>query len=601
MDAQGAFVVTVPLSAGDNSLTLTITDPSGQQVASATKTVDFDSTFSIGGLELLYVDATSSNLNGTVVVDVGENDILGIIPNEHVVGISPAGNEVYMADRNVFSTSSGQLLRTLAFSEPIAKNGFVVSPDGTRLYSRNEVLDVASNTLLAPLPVDITSGASFDGAPIPGGPAISPDGSKIYSDLNGQNAIYQIDVATGAVTQIGTFGYLLSDLAVTPDGHRVLASGYAFGTSVIQIYDPSNDQSVGTLFGGGDFAGQMAFIGPTQVAVGDAGNPANGGGGVIINNLSQGRTTQAFSIPLADDLTASPAGNQLFVSAGDSLGVDELVADQNGQFAVQKAFFLGINRYVVSSGTPSNDQIASLFFKPAPVDHFLVSTPAKALVGNSFSVTVTAQDQYGNTAVGYDGFVHFTSSDGAAVLPANATLTDGVGTFTVTLQTPGNQTIAVNDTVSSSLAGASGSIAVEAPLTAQGVTVDTTEGTTLTGTVATFTDADPNGAVGDYTATIVWGDGATTSGTITTASGGGFEVTGSYAYAEEGTQSITVTVLDEGGSTARRLAWPISATRPSLVSPRLQPPAALRTWHPPPSAAPPSATPTPAPRCRTSG
>ena len=40
-------------------------------------------------------------------------------------------------------------------------------------------------------------------------------------------------------------------------------------------------------------------------------------------------------------------------------------------------------------------------------------------------------------ATGYTGTVHFTSSDGAAVLPANSTLTNGVGTFSVTLKTAG--------------------------------------------------------------------------------------------------------------------------------------------------------------------
>ena len=46
----------------------------------------------------------------------------------------------------------------MAFSPTIAGNGFLVSPDGTRLYSQNERLEVASNTLLVNLPVSIVSG-----------------------------------------------------------------------------------------------------------------------------------------------------------------------------------------------------------------------------------------------------------------------------------------------------------------------------------------------------------------------------------------------------------------------------------------------------------
>src|SRR6202040_2545452 len=92
--------------------------------------------------------------------------------------------------------------------------------------------------------------------------------------------------------------------------------------------------------------------------------------------------------------------------------------------------------------------------------HFVVSAPATATAGTSFNFTVTAQDQFNNTATGYTGTVHFTSSDGAATLPANSTLTNGTGTFTATLRTNGNQTITATDTVTSSITGTSNTIIV---------------------------------------------------------------------------------------------------------------------------------------------
>ena len=36
---------------------------------------------------------------------------------------------------------------------------------------------------------------------------------------------------------------------------------------------------------------------------------------------------------------------------------------------------------------------------------------------------MTSLDQFDNTATGYDGTLHFTSTDGQATLPANRTLT----------------------------------------------------------------------------------------------------------------------------------------------------------------------------------
>ena len=56
--------------------------------------------------------------------------------------------------------------------------------------------------------------------------------------------------------------------------------------------------------------------------------------------------------------------------------------------------------------------------------------------GHGFNFTVTAEDQFNNTATGYTGTVSFTSSDGGTATCAGpaATLTTGVGTFSVTLR-----------------------------------------------------------------------------------------------------------------------------------------------------------------------
>ena len=98
----------------------------------------------------------------------------------------------------------------------------------------------------------------------------------------------------------------------------------------------------------------------------------------------------------------------------------------------------------------------------AAATHFVVSAPATATAGTAATFTVTAKDAYNNTATGYTGTVHFTSSDGAAVLPSNNTLTAGLGTFGATLKTSGSQTITANDTSSSSITGSSGTVSVAA-------------------------------------------------------------------------------------------------------------------------------------------
>jgi PKD repeat protein len=66
--------------------------------------------------------------------------------------------------------------------------------------------------------------------------------------------------------------------------------------------------------------------------------------------------------------------------------------------------------------------------------------------------------------------------------------------------------------------------------------------------VATFTDADPQGDPADALATIQWGDGTISAGTIQADPAGGFDVLGSHTYKEEGTYKVSVTARDLGGS-----------------------------------------------------
>jgi hypothetical protein len=66
--------------------------------------------------------------------------------------------------------------------------------------------------------------------------------------------------------------------------------------------------------------------------------------------------------------------------------------------------------------------------------------------------------------------------------------------------------------------------------------------------VANLTDADPNGTVSDYTASVDWGDASSSAGTVTGPSGGPFVISGSHTYATTGSFTITVSVADSGGS-----------------------------------------------------
>ena len=217
-------------------------------------------------------------------------------------------------------------------------------------------------------------------------------------------------------------------------------------------------------------------------------------------------------------------------------------ASSNWNAAVQKQ-----QNVVVSAGTPT---------------HFSVSAPASATAGAPITVTVTALDATDNTVLGYTGTVHFTSTDGAAVLPSDYTFIggdSGVHAFTaqVTLKTVGGgvQTVTATDMATPSIAGTSGDIAMTAAATAR-FAVTLGAGPVIPGASVSVTvvaqDAYGNTTTG-YTGTVH----LTTSDTAGTVAGNHTFVggdAGSYVYAAGAT-------LNTPSTTGAPLTqWTVTAT-----------------------------------------
>ena len=370
IDSQGNFAATVPLVAGDNFLELVI--KSGEDtLAAAMKAVRFNQSFNTCAKRLLYVNSVPivgvPSLPGTIVIDLDNASVLGLIPDKYVVGISPNASEIYTSDRTVISTATCQELRMLAFSQEISTNSFLVSPGGTRLYSRNERLDVASNTVLGDkLPIDITTGSSWCSAPIPGGAAISSDGKFIYCGNN----VRMINTEDNTVENVGISGLYMSDIGLSPNDSMLLVSEYSYESGRLDIYDAYTRQLLTTVYGLGDFSGEIAFSKDKKRAVvGSAGNPQNGGGRLTAVDLATLGTISQTLVPLADNVATS-GNDEFFASSGESglfrrLGIDVFVLDPGGTLVRTKTFFLGINRFIVASCLPQNDQIRKIVFKPA--------------------------------------------------------------------------------------------------------------------------------------------------------------------------------------------------------------------------------------------
>jgi hypothetical protein len=146
------------------------------------------------------------------------------------------------------------------------------------------------------------------------------------------------------------------------------------------------------------------------------------------------------------------------------------------------------------------------FSSPQAVPTYLqLNAPSGATAGTSFQVTVTALDP-GNHRIAYTGTVHFTSSDVPAMLPSNYTFTpadNGRHVFTVTLKTAGSQTVAVTDTVNSSLT-ATANVAVSPGALSTFLVTDFPSPTTagdFGAVIVTAKDASGN-TIPNYTGTV---------------------------------------------------------------------------------------------------
>src|SRR5207302_6198855 len=90
----------------------------------------------------------------------------------------------------------------------------------------------------------------------------------------------------------------------------------------------------------------------------------------------------------------------------------------------------------------------------------------------------------------------------------------------------------------------------DATLTARGQDTNPGAGVAFTDTEATFGDANSQAPLSDFSATIQWGDGQSSAGTVAVNGNGGYTVAGSHMYSAEGRYTVAVNIKDVGGATA---------------------------------------------------
>lgn len=405
----------------------------------------------------------------------------------------------------------------------------------------NGTPDGISTTPLAGFP---TSGSSF-GILTTGNVNSVPQTSTFASDSDGGGNVRgntSFDVSI-----------LKADLNV-PAGANCLTFDFAFlseeypgyvGTQYNDGFVAELDQSTWTTSGSNiiapdDFAFDSSHNVVSVNSTGIGGFSAANGAGTAFNG------TQSYNANgLPPPGNAGGATGLLHASTQVTQGAHSVyfsIFDQ-GDGILDSAVFLD-NLTVGFVPNPAVNCVAGA----TPVNYTMSLTPATGSdpADGTHTVTATLTTASGTPVPNAD--LGFTVSGANSTTGTGTTDASGQATFTYTSAPhEGTDQIAAcyqpPDATSCLAVASVTQVWTDPPIAATGTDLNATEGASATRTVATFTDPDTSAAASEYAATIDWGDGSTSAGTIS-GGNGSFTVTGDHTYAEEGSYHLSVTITD---------------------------------------------------------
>jgi YVTN family beta-propeller protein len=442
---------------------------------------------------------TNNTSNTVSVIDTTTNTVFATIipfgPGPSGVAITPDGTRAYVtSDRSdavsVIHTATNAVFATILVG--LGPSGVAITPDGTRAYVTNRnsstvsVISTSTNAVVA----TISSTEFFS----PVGVAITPDGTRAYVANDGSGTVVVIDTSTNTVVTTITVGFGSFGVAITPDGTRAYVTN-AF-SSTVSVIDTSTNTVVVTISAG---------LQPVGVAITPDGTRAyvtnNGSNTVTVINTSTNTPGAIISV-----------GGGPFGVAITPLRADAPITATGTTF--------GATEGVTFTGTVAT-----------------FSDPDPASTAGEYSATIDWGDSTPTTPGTISG------PTGGPFTVSGTHMYAEQGTYAVTvvitdIDTPSN-TATAHSTAKVSDAKLSSTCATM-PVSTQ----------TYTGPTAIFTDQSSTGTLSDFSATIDWGDGSSSAGTIIGGPGNApYTVSGTHTYASTGTFLISTMIADVGGST----------------------------------------------------
>jgi hypothetical protein len=455
-----------------------------------------------------YVEENVYNLNVTLVDT--DDDGSGLATAQHTVHNVAIVTEVPIVPVGGFTVTATE--GTASTSQPVAT---FTDPAGAEALSSYSA-DIAwgdSSTTAGTITFDASSGT------------FTVSGSHNYADEGQFSLAVTIHHETAPAATVNSIARASeADLLAPAPGQPTVApvEGMSFSGAVAAFTDSGYPGNIAADF--------TATIDWGDGSPTDTGTVSGGGGQFSVSGthtyVEEGSFTLSVTLTDKDDDGSGLASASATASA--MITVSDPAVDATGGLTVTAV-----------EGNSSGNQTVATFTDPAGAED-VAHYSADVNWGDS---TTTA------------GAITFDASTGVFSVQGSHTYAEeGTDTISVTIHHEMATSVSVTSTAN----------VADAALTAHGTSVSVEEGMAVNGTVATFTDANPGATLSDFTASINWGDGTTTDGTVTTNPSGGFDVTGKHTYTENGQFTASISIHDVGGQNASATTT-VNVTEPGLV------------------------------------
>ena len=257
----------------------------------------------------------------------------------------------------LFDTSTNTIVTTIPL--PTDSLAAIITPDGTTIYAADNdqanvnVIDVATNTIIANIATPVAGTGAFD-------IIVSPDGKRVYISNNSSGYVTVIATTTNTVMTDIFVAPGLGSLSITPNGKTVYVSNFNLGT-VTTIDTATNTVGVSIVTGAV----------PGMIAITPDGTTA-----YVANNGSDTISVIDVATNLVTDTIVFPAGSGPYGSFILPNGTTMYVANTN-------------NDTVSVVDIATNSIVDTIPFPPGSRPFWVVATPDSKTI---YVINETADD-----------------------------------------------------------------------------------------------------------------------------------------------------------------------------------------------------------------